>query len=152
LSPIENEKNCMPAWYTIDKQRRLVLSAASGVFSLAADALSHHEKLTNDPDFDPRFSQIADFTQVTRFELSADDIHLLAQNGLFSANSRRALVASSKLPSGSPGCTRSCVNSQENRASTFFTLWTRLCNGFLGITPPPSGGNGALSTPPFHLM
>ena len=90
----------MPAWYTIDKQRRLVLSAASGVFSLAADALSHHEKLTNDPDFDPRFSQIADFTQVTRFELSADDIQLLAQNGLFSANSRRALVASSEVAFG----------------------------------------------------
>jgi len=90
----------MPAWYTIDKQRRLVLSAASGVFSLAADALSHHEKLTNDPDFDPSFSQIADFTQVTRFELSADDIQLLAQNGLFSANSRRALVASSEVAFG----------------------------------------------------
>jgi len=89
----------MPASYKIDRERRLVFSAASGVFSVA-DALSHHEKLSNDPDFDPSFSQIADFTQVTRFELSADDIQLLAQNGLFSANSRRALVASSEVAFG----------------------------------------------------
>src|SRR5205814_7753914 len=89
----------MPASYKIDRERRLVFSAASGVFSVA-DALSHHEKLSNDPDFDPSFSQIADFTKVTRFELSADDIQLLAQNGFFSANSRRALVASSEVAFG----------------------------------------------------
>jgi hypothetical protein len=82
----------MPLFYKIDKERRLVMSTGSGVFSLA-DAVSHMEKLSKDPDFDPGFSQIADFTQVTRVELSADDIHRLAQKSIFSANSRRAFIA-----------------------------------------------------------
>lgn len=62
-------KKRMPAIYKIDKERRLVLTSASGVFTLA-DAVSHMERLSKDPDFDPSFSQIADFTQVTRVELS----------------------------------------------------------------------------------
>ncbi len=51
----------MPLFYKIDKERRLVMSTGSGVFSVA-DAVSHMEKLSKDPDFDPGFSQIADFT------------------------------------------------------------------------------------------
>jgi len=82
----------MPAFYKIDKERRLVLSTASGVFSLG-DALSHMEKLSKDPDFDPRFSQISDFTHVTRIELSGDEIRRLAQRTIFSAHSRRAFIA-----------------------------------------------------------
>jgi hypothetical protein len=82
----------MPAFYKIDKERRLVMSTASGVFSLA-DAVSHMERLSKDPDFDAAFSQIADFTQVTRIELSGDDIRRLAQRNIFSAQSRRAFIA-----------------------------------------------------------
>jgi len=62
------------------------------VFSLA-DAVSHMEKLSKDPDFEPTFSQIADFMNVTRVELSGDDIHRLAQKTIFSADSRRAFIA-----------------------------------------------------------
>lgn len=82
----------MPAFYKIDKERRLIMSSASGVFTLA-DAVSHMERLSKDPDFDPSFSQIADFTQVTRVELSSDEIRRLAQRGIFSADSRRAFIA-----------------------------------------------------------
>lgn len=63
----------MPEFYKIDRERRLVLTTGSGVLTLA-DAVSHMDKLSKDPDFDPRFSQIVDFTQVTRIELSADEI------------------------------------------------------------------------------
>jgi len=82
----------MPAFYKIDKERRLVMTTVSGVFSLA-DAVSHMERLSKDPDFDPTFSQIADFMHVTRVELSGDDIHRLAQRTILSADSRRALIA-----------------------------------------------------------
>lgn len=68
------------------------MSSASGAFTLA-DAVSHMERLSKDPDFDPGFSQIADFTQVTRVELSSDEIRQLAQRGIFSADSRRAFIA-----------------------------------------------------------
>jgi len=82
----------MPAFYKIDKERRLVLSTASGVVTLA-DAVSHMERLSKDPDFDPSFSQISDFTHVTRIEISSDEIRRLAQRTIFSAHSRRAFIA-----------------------------------------------------------
>lgn len=89
----------MPAFYKIDKERRLVLSAVSGVFS-QADVLAHQQKLLNDPDFDPSFSQIVDFNQVTDFKLSAEEIRLLAQRSIFSPTARRALIMPSNLGYG----------------------------------------------------
>lgn len=81
----------MPASYKIDKERRLVLTTAWGVFTLA-DAVSHQQKLGKDPDFASSFSQIADFTQVTEFDVTADDIHRFAQSSIFSPTSRRAIL------------------------------------------------------------
>ncbi|HKW61742.1 MAG TPA: hypothetical protein VJN89_04285 [Candidatus Acidoferrum sp.] len=89
----------MPAFYKIDKERHLVLSTASGVFTLA-DAVSHMDRLSKDPDFDPSFSQISDFTHVTRIELSGDDIRRLAQKTIFSAHSRRAFIAANETTFG----------------------------------------------------
>lgn len=89
----------MPAFYKIDKERRLVLTTGSGVYTLA-DAVSHMDKLSKDPDFDPSFSQIVDFTQVTRIELSADEIRRLAQRTIFSPHSRRAFIAADEVAFG----------------------------------------------------
>lgn len=89
----------MPEFYTIDKERRLVLTTGSGVITLA-DAVSHMDKLSKDPDFDPSFSQIVDFTQVTRIELSADEIRRLAQRTIFSVTSRRAFIAPDEVAFG----------------------------------------------------
>ena len=81
-----------------------------------ADARSHMEKLSKDPDFDSSFSQIADFTQVTRIELSPDDVRTLAQRSLFFPDSG----ALSSCPTSSlmalPGCSRSCGSWLEKRA------------------------------------
>jgi hypothetical protein len=81
----------MAAFYKIDKDRRLVLSTAWGVFGLA-DALSQQRRLAKDPDFDPSYSQIADFTQVRQFDVTTDDIHRFAQGSIFSPVSRRAIL------------------------------------------------------------
>lgn len=82
----------MPTFYKIDKERRLVLTSGSGTFTLA-DAVSHQTRLLNDLDFDPGFSQIADFRHVTHFDISASDIQKLAEKRVFSAESRRAFIA-----------------------------------------------------------
>jgi hypothetical protein len=89
----------MPAFYKIDKERRLVLSTGWGVFSLA-DALSHQQRLSKDRDFDPSFSQIADFTHITGMELTGDDIRQFAQRGIFSAHSRRAIIVPNEAAFG----------------------------------------------------
>ena len=89
----------MPAFSKIDKERRLVLSTPSGVFTLV-DAVSHIDKLSKDPDFDPGFFQMADFTHVTRIELSGDEIRRRAQRGIFPANSRRAFITPNEVTFG----------------------------------------------------
>ena len=89
----------MPAFYKIDKGRGLVLSSASGVFSLA-DALGHQQRLLKDPDFDPSYSQIADFTHCTQFDLSGDDVRTMAERTVFSPSSRRAILVPNDLAYG----------------------------------------------------
>jgi hypothetical protein len=81
----------MPVFYKIDKERRVVLSSGSGTLTIA-DAKVHQQRLASDPDFDPSFSQIADFTQFTQFDLSSEDIRQMAERSLFSPESRRAFI------------------------------------------------------------
>jgi hypothetical protein len=89
----------MPASYEIDKQRRLVLSTGEDPFTLA-DGLAHQEMLAQDPDFDPSFSQIMDFTRIAQFDLEASGVRRLAQRTLFSPGSRRAIIVSTDLVYG----------------------------------------------------
>jgi len=86
-------------FYKIDKERRLVMTTVSGVMNVA-DGLAHQKKLRNDPDFDPGFSQLMDFTHSTRIDLSREDIHRLAQTNLFSPDSRRAILVRSDVAYG----------------------------------------------------
>jgi hypothetical protein len=93
------KKVVMPSSYKIDKENRLVISTGTGVLTMA-DALAHQEQLLKDPDFDPSFSQLLDFTHVTDVELSSEEIHRLARTTVFSANSRLAFLANSDLKLG----------------------------------------------------
>jgi len=86
----------MPAFCKIDGAHELVLSTASGVFTLA-DALAHHEQLLKDPDFDPRYSQLVDLTHTAKVELSAEDVRILAERRVFWPCSRRAILVGGDL-------------------------------------------------------
>jgi hypothetical protein len=89
----------MPAYFRIEKNKRLVMSTLSGVFTLA-DGLAHQEKLLKDLDFDANFSQLLDCTHVTKLELGPDDVRRLAQRSIFSPDSRRAILVSNDLVFG----------------------------------------------------
>lgn len=82
----------MPAGYTIDKARRLVMSFGSGVVT-KTDIVAHRRKLMSDPDFDPSYSQIMDFSGVTDVDMEPSDIRDLATEHIFSPTSRRAIIA-----------------------------------------------------------
>ena len=84
----------MPAFYKIDKERRLVMTTAWGVATMG-EAWRHQQRLMNDPDFAPGFSELSDFTQVTTLELSMENVHRLAQVNVFSPDSRRAFLVKS---------------------------------------------------------
>ena len=89
----------MPADYTIDTQRRLVTTTASGVLTMA-DVLAYGNTLLKDPEFDPNFSQFLDFSQVSEWKLDAAEMHSMAQFTVFSPHSRRAIWAPSDLSFG----------------------------------------------------
>ncbi len=89
----------MPAYFKIDKDQKLVMSTAVGVFTLA-DVLEHQEKLLKDSDFDPSFSHLVDLTHITKLDLETEGVHKLAQQSIFSRDSRRAIIANADLVFG----------------------------------------------------
>jgi hypothetical protein len=89
----------MPAFYKIDKEHRVVLSTASGVFDLAA-ALAHQDQLLADPDFDPSYSQLLDYSHVTEVKIDANDIRKLAERSVFWPCSRRAIYVTRDIEYG----------------------------------------------------
>jgi len=89
----------VPASYKILKSHRLVASSAVGVFTLH-DALTHQDRLANDPDFDPKFSQLIDFTHAMTVELSAEDIRRISERQVFWSCARRAILVRDDLGFG----------------------------------------------------
>jgi hypothetical protein len=65
-----------------------------------ADALAHQDRILADPNFDPRYSQLLDFTHVTKIELSTEDVRKLAERSVFWPTSRRAILVSTDLAHG----------------------------------------------------
>ena len=76
-----------------------MLSSGSGVLT-KSDLVMHMEQLLHDPDFDPKFCQLADFSKVSRLDLSGDDVRELANKTVFSPQSRRALLVGDDLTFG----------------------------------------------------
>ena len=89
----------MSAFYKIEKERRLVMTSGSGVLT-REDILGHQERLLNDPDFDPTFSQLIDFTQLTNTDITPADVQTAALRNIFSPSSRRALLVKNDFQYG----------------------------------------------------
>jgi hypothetical protein len=89
----------MPTFFKIYKERRLVMSTISGVVTMA-DVLVHRQNLGKHPDFDPTFAQLVDLSNVTKIELNRGDMERLAQDTIFSLNSRRAALATCDIAYG----------------------------------------------------
>ena len=87
----------MPAEYKIDKSKKMVFTKAYGILT-DQEAYTHQDKLRNDPDFDPGYSQLIDSTNVKNPEnLSLEAIYKLAERNPFGAGSLRAFVAPNRL-------------------------------------------------------
>jgi hypothetical protein len=84
----------MPVSYAIDKENKLVVGTATGVVTLD-EILESRRQLLNNPDFDPTFFQLGDLSGVTKVDLTADQVKMLAETSPFSPASRRAFVGES---------------------------------------------------------
>ena len=89
----------MPCTYTIDSQRKLVITTASEVLT-AVEAFEHQNSLVTDAQFRPDFNQLLDLTGVTKFEMTNDDMRRLAQRNFFGPGVRRAVVVNSSFLHG----------------------------------------------------
>jgi hypothetical protein len=89
----------VPAFYHIDKDRRLVLSSGTGILT-AGEIMGHQDRLIIDPEFDPAFSQLLDFTHITELRVDSEDVRRLAERNVFSSTSRRAFVVQNDLQYG----------------------------------------------------
>jgi hypothetical protein len=83
----------MAAVYHIDKEARMVFSTGSGAFGYD-DAVGHMSRLKADPDFDPSFSQLIDFRELTELTLTHDQIAELSTVEVFLPEARRAFLVS----------------------------------------------------------
>ena len=81
----------MPASYLIDREKRVVFSRGWGVVS-DGDLYDHQQRLRNDPEFDPTFRQVMDFTETTTVSVSVAAIHQLASVRVFRPGTPRAIV------------------------------------------------------------
>ncbi len=69
----------MPVVLKIDPRRHVVYSAFYGMIS-DEEVLSHRSRIASEPDFQPHFSEIIDFSAVTRADVSEQTVAALAAN------------------------------------------------------------------------
>jgi hypothetical protein len=79
--------------YIIDKEHQLVVVIGSGLVT-AAEIKALIEQGPKDPDFNVDFNEFVDLRAVTGFDLSGDQVRMLARWKLYSPKSRRAFLAS----------------------------------------------------------
>ena len=82
----------MPFDFVIDAEHRIVYSRGWGVFT-KADVLAHRQRLKANPQFDATFRQLADFSGVTRFAISATSVKALTTSDPWDSDARRAFLA-----------------------------------------------------------
>jgi hypothetical protein len=89
----------VPVSLKIDKERKLVLTTGSGRLT-KEEVLAHQEQILKHPDFDPAFSQLADFARLTNTDINMGDLQTFAHRDVFSIHSRRAIIVKSDLAFG----------------------------------------------------
>ncbi len=89
----------MPADYTLDLERCVVLSVYTGRLT-DDDVLQHQRRLSTDPQFHAGFHQIVDGRAITELAVTSAGVREIAQANLFSAQSRRAMVAATAAQFG----------------------------------------------------
>jgi hypothetical protein len=89
----------MPAAYTIDEPRSLVLSRAWGAVT-DGELLAHARTLAADPRFRPHFRQFSDFRDATRTDITRAGLRHHSSLNPFGPGARRAIVVGSDVVYG----------------------------------------------------
>lgn len=102
----------MPVRSVIYKELRLVVTFEEGRVTFD-EMLANLDRLAKDPDFNPEFNQLSDASLATDTDLSSDNIRRLYQQPVFSATSRRAVIAPTDFTYGMARMIEAYVNLSE---------------------------------------
>ena len=89
----------MPVTYQIDVAHRVVFTHGFGTVT-DSDLLQHNVDLKADPNFDPTFNQLLNFTEVIHSDVKSETIYGIASNRIFNLSSLRAIVVKPGLQYG----------------------------------------------------
>src|SRR5437588_855142 len=112
----------MPAHVKIDVKNRIVYSSFYGMLS-DTDLLAHRDVLKNHPDFNSKFSEIVDFSEVTELKVTVGFINTMAKSSsLYSPASRHVVIAPHDLTFGIARMYR-CSQRIHVRMWRWFGAW-----------------------------
>ena len=89
----------MPVTVRVDRSEKLVVTRYSGQVT-DADVARQIADIERNAPYDPEYRAITDFTQVTQFEISADQIRLVAESKSPLEKAHRVMVAPSDVAYG----------------------------------------------------
>jgi hypothetical protein len=106
----------MPATYSIDPAKRLVLTNFSGEVH-EAEVRTMFMRMADDPAFDPDFSELLDLSAVTDFHISGEELKGISEIDPFSSRARRAFVSPADLLFGVSRMYEGIKGNQHNIAT-----------------------------------
>jgi len=89
----------MPVHVAVDRSKKLVITTYSGDVT-DADVADQISEIRKQAPYDPAYRAITDFTQVSQFNISSNEIRSVAESESPLAEARRVMVAPSDLAYG----------------------------------------------------
>jgi len=90
----------MPARYRIDMEQRTIFSTGSGILT-QDDLQGHRNRLRDDPDLDPSYDHLYNFSGATELKLSMEFVRSFARQRVRSEKAKIAVVAPNDVFFGS---------------------------------------------------
>ncbi len=123
----------MPLDFIINAEHRIVVCHGTGVFNLS-NTRQFRARMMADRHFSPEMSQVIDFRDISEIKATAKDVQQLAEDTVFSKESRRAFVVASQLQFG---LSRMFGTLREVAGEKQFRVFRDMDEaiGFVGVDP-----------------
>ena len=111
----------MPIIHRIEPSYRMVYTRGYGVVT-DEDILGHNRDLKADPDFDPTFNQLLDFTEAVEIKIQTETIQRIARRRIFDLSSQRAIVVDTALKFGLSRMFQNLRLPEDENIRVFFDI------------------------------
>src|SRR5262249_43958168 len=111
----------MPVVYQIYSIRRIVYVRGFGVVT-DEELLGHNRELKTDPDFDPTFNQLLDFTEAVDMKIRTETIRRITRSRISNFSSRREIVVDTTLQYGLSRMFQNLRLPEDENIRVFFDI------------------------------